>query len=87
MVEPAETTSAEKAADDLLLLRTRVPGKLGAVISPLVRRMAREHGVDLGDLQGSGDSGLIMRRDVEAAISQLRRLSVSPVVEPAKRRG
>ncbi|MET1066192.1 MAG: dihydrolipoamide acetyltransferase family protein, partial [Arthrobacter sp.] len=72
---PAETSSgaarvseAEKAADDLLLMRTRVPGKLGAVISPLVRRMAREHGVDLGGLQGSGDSGLIMRRDVEALI-------------------
>jgi 2-oxoisovalerate dehydrogenase E2 component (dihydrolipoyl transacylase) len=60
--------AAEKAADDLLLMRTRVPGKLGAVISPLVRRMARDHGVDLGELQGSGASGLIMRRDVEAVI-------------------
>ena len=30
--------------------------------------MARDHGVDLGELQGSGASGLIMRRDVEAAI-------------------
>jgi len=64
----AQVTAAEKAADDLLLMRTRVPGKLGAVISPLVRRMARDHGVDLGELQGSGTSGLIMRRDVEAAI-------------------
>ncbi len=60
----------QKAADDLLLLRTRVPGKLGAVISPLVRRMAREHGVDLGEIHGSGGSGLIMRRDVEAAITK-----------------
>ncbi|MGM9473802.1 dihydrolipoamide acetyltransferase family protein [Pseudarthrobacter sp. YS3] len=66
---PPVPSDAEKAADDLLLLRTRVPGKLGAVISPLVRRMAREHGVDLGAVHGSGDSGLIMRRDVEAAIS------------------
>lgn len=65
----ASTVSAEeRAADDLLLMRTRVPGKLGAVISPLVRRMARDHGVDLGGLQGSGASGLIMRRDVEAVI-------------------
>jgi 2-oxoisovalerate dehydrogenase E2 component (dihydrolipoyl transacylase) len=74
LVEPAESrgagqvSEAEKAADDLLLLRTRVPGKLGAVISPLFRRMARDHGVDLGGLQGSGASGLILRRDVEAAI-------------------
>ncbi|SDP25263.1 pyruvate dehydrogenase E2 component (dihydrolipoamide acetyltransferase) [Arthrobacter sp. ok909] len=64
----SRVSEAETAADDLVLLRTRVPGKLGAVISPLVRRMARDHGVDLGGLQGSGASGLIMRRDVEAAI-------------------
>ncbi|MDV8146980.1 dihydrolipoamide acetyltransferase family protein [Arthrobacter sp. B10-11] len=64
-----KVSDAEKTADDLLLLRTRVPGKLGAVISPLVRRMARDHGVDLSGLQGSGTSGLIMRKDVEAAIA------------------
>ncbi|MCT9625627.1 2-oxo acid dehydrogenase subunit E2 [Pseudarthrobacter equi] len=77
VLEPAETQPADKAADDLTLLRTRVPGKLGAVISPLVRRMAREHGVDLGELHGSGESGLIMRRDVEKAIS-------APVIEPVE---
>ncbi|MEO5319284.1 dihydrolipoamide acetyltransferase family protein [Arthrobacter sp. CC3] len=76
--ELVEIPEAEKAADDLLLLRTRVPGKLGAVISPLVRRMAREHGVDLGGLQGSGASGLIMRKDVEAAIAP------APAVEPLR---
>ncbi|MFP3461277.1 dihydrolipoamide acetyltransferase family protein [Arthrobacter globiformis] len=75
LVEPVETNlkgSEDKLttpADDALLLRTRVPGKLGGVISPLVRRMAKEHGVDLGHMQGSGESGLIMRRDVEAAIN------------------
>ncbi|WP_307080024.1 dihydrolipoamide acetyltransferase family protein [Arthrobacter pascens] len=66
----SSVSDAEKAADDLLLLRTRVPGKLGAVISPLVRRMARDHGVDLGEVHGSGDSGLILRRDVEAVITK-----------------
>ncbi|UQA94330.1 dihydrolipoamide acetyltransferase family protein [Streptomyces halobius] len=39
-----------------------------AVISPLVRRMAREHGVDLRELTGSGRDGLILRTDVERAI-------------------
>ncbi|WP_255771723.1 dihydrolipoamide acetyltransferase family protein [Pseudarthrobacter sulfonivorans] len=75
-VEPLETPDL-----DLSLLRTRVPGKLGAVISPLVRRMAREHGVDLGGLHGSGESGLIMRRDVEAAISTPE-VEASPAAEP-----
>lgn len=48
---------------------TRIPGKLSAVISPLVRKMARDHGVSLDSIEGSGASGLIMRKDVEAAIS------------------
>ena len=40
-----------------------------AVISPLVRRLAREHGIDLAVLAGSGRDGLIMRADVETAVS------------------
>lgn len=38
-----------------------------AVISPLVRRIAREHGLDLRDLSGTGPDGLILRADVERA--------------------
>ncbi|MFI2617345.1 dihydrolipoamide acetyltransferase family protein [Streptomyces sp. NPDC018584] len=38
------------------------------VISPLVRKLAREHGVELRELVGSGPDGLITRADVEAAI-------------------
>ncbi|VXB78547.1 Dihydrolipoamide acetyltransferase component of pyruvate dehydrogenase complex [Arthrobacter sp. 9AX] len=78
-VAVAEPVAAKPTEDDLTLLRTRVPGKLGAVISPLVRRMAREHGVNLGELPGSGEGGLIMRKDVEAAIHP-----VEPAVEPVE---
>lgn len=38
------------------------------VISPLVRRLAREHGLDLRRLTGSGPDGLILRADVERAM-------------------
>jgi pyruvate dehydrogenase E2 component (dihydrolipoamide acetyltransferase) len=38
------------------------------VISPLVRRLARENGVDLRRLAGSGPDGLILRVDVEDAL-------------------
>ncbi|MBT2390315.1 2-oxo acid dehydrogenase subunit E2 [Streptomyces sp. ISL-1] len=38
------------------------------VISPLVRRLAREHGLDLRKLTGSGPDGLILRADVESAM-------------------
>jgi pyruvate dehydrogenase E2 component (dihydrolipoamide acetyltransferase) len=40
--------------------------------------MAKEHGVDLGHVHGSGDSGLIMRHDVEAVIT--KPAGVEPVV-------
>jgi len=35
-------------------------------ISPLVRRLAREHGLELDAVQGSGPDGRIVRRDIEA---------------------
>jgi 2-oxoisovalerate dehydrogenase E2 component (dihydrolipoyl transacylase) len=38
------------------------------VISPLVRRLARENGLDLKELTGSGRDGLILRADVEYAL-------------------
>ncbi|MDX3747139.1 dihydrolipoamide acetyltransferase family protein [Streptomyces sp. AK08-02] len=38
------------------------------VISPLVRRLARENGLDLRELAGSGPDGLILRADVERAL-------------------
>ncbi|MER6156814.1 dihydrolipoamide acetyltransferase family protein [Streptomyces sp. NPDC001868] len=38
------------------------------VISPLVRRLARENGLDLRELKGSGPEGLILRADVEHAL-------------------
>lgn len=38
------------------------------VISPLVRRIARENGLDLRELTGSGPDGLILRADVEHAL-------------------
>ncbi|MFF9806747.1 dihydrolipoamide acetyltransferase family protein [Streptomyces coeruleorubidus] len=38
------------------------------VISPLVRRLARQNGIDLRELTGSGPDGLILRADVEYAL-------------------
>ncbi|MGV9989589.1 dihydrolipoamide acetyltransferase family protein [Streptomyces sp. NPDC003374] len=38
------------------------------VISPLVRRLARQNGLDLRQLSGSGPDGLILRADVEEAL-------------------
>ncbi|HEY3489318.1 MAG TPA: dihydrolipoamide acetyltransferase family protein [Candidatus Deferrimicrobiaceae bacterium] len=37
--------------------------------SPIARRMAEEAGIDLAQVQGSGDGGRVMERDVQAAIA------------------
>ncbi|RSS48438.1 2-oxo acid dehydrogenase subunit E2 [Streptomyces sp. WAC07061] len=49
------------------------------VISPLVRKLARDNGVDLRALRGSGPEGLILRADVEAV---LRAPEPAPVAVP-----
>ncbi|MFJ6417637.1 dihydrolipoamide acetyltransferase family protein [Paeniglutamicibacter sp. NPDC091659] len=50
-----------------------VPLRAPLVISPLVRKLARDRGIDIATLAGSGIGGLILRSDVEAA-------SAAPVV-------
>ncbi len=37
--------------------------------SPLVRRMAKEHGVDLSTIEGTGAGGRITKQDIEAVIA------------------
>lgn len=54
---PQPTPASEPAADASVPL----------VISPIVRRLARERGVDLAALAGTGPGGVIRRADVEAA--------------------
>ncbi|WP_313545478.1 dihydrolipoamide acetyltransferase family protein [Leifsonia aquatica] len=39
------------------------------VVSPVVRALARSHGVDLTTLRASGDGGVVTRADVEAAFA------------------
>jgi 2-oxoglutarate dehydrogenase E2 component (dihydrolipoamide succinyltransferase) len=47
------------------------PAREGARIhsSPLVRRMAKEHGIDLGGIPGTGAGGRITKEDIEGVIA------------------
>ncbi|MGW6874325.1 dihydrolipoamide acetyltransferase family protein [Streptomyces xanthophaeus] len=53
------------------------------VISPLVRKLAKDGGVDLRALTGSGPDGLILRADVEAALAALGAPEPAPAVAAA----
>ena len=47
------------------------PSRRSPVVSPIVRRIAREHGFDASQLDGSGPDHLVMRRDVESFVREL----------------
>jgi pyruvate/2-oxoglutarate dehydrogenase complex dihydrolipoamide acyltransferase (E2) component len=56
------------------------PANGRAKLSPIVRKLAARHGIDLGTIQGSGATGRITREDVEAAIA---RAGTGPATAPA----
>ncbi|HLO41814.1 MAG TPA: dihydrolipoamide acetyltransferase family protein [Phycisphaerales bacterium] len=54
-------------------------------VSPLARKIAAESGLDLNNVQGTGPSGRIIRKDVEAAIAggpAVRKGSPAPAAAP-----
>jgi pyruvate dehydrogenase E2 component (dihydrolipoamide acetyltransferase) len=78
----------EPAGDGQLRERTPEPVPAGTdaegrriKASPLARRIAQEHGVELARVEGSGPEGRIVRRDVEARIEERER-APEPAAEP-----
>jgi 2-oxoglutarate dehydrogenase E2 component (dihydrolipoamide succinyltransferase) len=61
-VEPAP--AAEPVASSVV-----EPEPVSGPVSPLVRRMAREHGIDLRMVKGSGAGGRVTKQDVEAYLA------------------
>ena len=50
---------------------------------PAVRKLAREFGVDLGQIQGSGTRGRIVKQDVQAHVKQRLQQPTAPSSAPA----
>lgn len=92
----APTTQAEPAATPVAVTGASATGATPAGIesaavptpgedsrrfsSPIVRRIARERGVDLASLNGTGPGGRIVRRDLDVFLSQV---PAGPVAAPA----
>jgi 2-oxoisovalerate dehydrogenase E2 component (dihydrolipoyl transacylase) len=53
----------------LAVAPARTPGGPVPVISPIVRKLARQAGLDLARVAGTGPQGLVLRRDVNQAIA------------------
>ncbi len=80
---PANAASSDATPTEVATRPEAAPsGGLGPagesvrVISPIVRRLAKQRGVDLAALRGTGSGGVIRRADVEAA-------TPAPVTVPA----
>jgi len=75
--EPASSTSSSSAdgGDDGKRIKA----------SPLAKSMAQDAGIDLAAIDGSGDGGRIVKRDIEAAIEQQDAApAAAPSPDPSK---
>lgn len=77
--QPAPVTLAgAKAPSAVVVTAARAPGER-VLSSPLVRRLAREHDVDLAQVAGTGPRGRIIKRDIELFLANPRPAAPAPV--------
>src|SRR5690349_809484 len=67
---PAPQAPAQAAALSGAQKNGGAPGANKVLATPVTRRMAREHGLNLSDIPGSGPQGRVTKADVMAAIGQ-----------------
>ncbi len=83
---PAETAEPKdeappRAAEEAPRPAPHREGKERVFASPLARRMAKQAGLDLAAIEGSGPHGRIVKKDIEAALAA----GVAPAPPPADR--
>src|SRR6185436_19565829 len=79
----ASATAAASQATSTSVPAARTGAQAGIPpLSPVVRRLAAEHGVDLATVHGSGLRGRITREDVERAIADGSSRTAAPAAAP-----
>lgn len=78
--ETPTSTRAPVASVDDGAATSEEAGRIKA--SPLARRLAQEHDINLRSVTGSGPEGRIIKRDIEAAISAPAQPEAAPAVAP-----
>ncbi|MEO3763486.1 2-oxoglutarate dehydrogenase, E2 component, dihydrolipoamide succinyltransferase [Streptomyces sp. B8F3] len=74
---PAQPAPAPAAPAPAAAAPAPAPAAEGAYVTPLVRKLAAESGVDLAAVKGSGVGGRIRKQDVVAAAEQAARAAAS----------
>ncbi len=65
---PAPAAPAPAAPVPVTVEQAAIPEETAGPLSPLVRKMARENGIDLSQVRGTGAGGRITKQDLEAHI-------------------
>ncbi|HLK66691.1 MAG TPA: dihydrolipoamide acetyltransferase family protein [Bryobacteraceae bacterium] len=74
----APATPAPQAAPQSPAPTTEAPSEPAGPLSPLVRKLARDHNVDLGRVKGTGAGGRITKYDVESYVAQMGSQPAAP---------
>ncbi|KAB1906814.1 2-oxoglutarate dehydrogenase, E2 component, dihydrolipoamide succinyltransferase [Micromonospora sp. AMSO1212t] len=80
--QPAKAEAAAQPAAPAATQRQSVPAEYGedaaGYVTPLVRKLAAEHGVDLGSIKGTGVGGRIRKQDVLEAAEKAKAAKPEP---------
>ncbi|MEU4589553.1 2-oxoglutarate dehydrogenase, E2 component, dihydrolipoamide succinyltransferase [Micromonospora aurantiaca (nom. illeg.)] len=85
--QPAKAEQAAQPAAPAAAQRPSVPSEYGedaaGYVTPLVRKLAAEHGVDLGSIKGTGVGGRIRKQDVLEAAEKAKAAKPAPAAAAA----
>lgn len=74
----ADHTTARRRSRGVLAPVATLTDRVVPVVSPVVRSLARSHGIDLALLVPTGEGGVVTRRDVETALAGASTASAVP---------
>jgi pyruvate dehydrogenase E2 component (dihydrolipoamide acetyltransferase) len=80
----AEPAPAQPQPSGVGARTAQANGGDGAYVTPLVRKLASEHNVDLAKLSGTGVGGRIRKQDVLEAAEKAKAAAAAPAPAPAK---
>ncbi len=69
VIQPLPSAGPSRPATAAVRSAAAAPDRLHALSSPVVRAIARAHGVDITQLHGSGASGRVTKKDIDAFIA------------------
>ena len=74
-----EISSHISPNQEIKTLETDVSGDEFLRASPLAKRMAKEHDLDLNQIEGTGPQGRIIKSDIEKAVSGIKNSKMQPM--------